>query len=64
MMDIHANPCGLNGFAFLEFSGPDKAAFERQFIHMGFQHTATHKQQNITRYQQGNIQFIIKYQIC
>jgi 4-hydroxyphenylpyruvate dioxygenase len=59
MMDIHANPCGLNGFAFLEFSGPNKAAFERQFIHMGFQHTATHKQEDITRYQQGNIQFII-----
>lgn len=60
-MSIHTqdNPCGLNGFAFLEFSGPDKAVIHNQFIAMGFQHTATHVEQDITRYQQGNIQFII-----
>lgn len=58
-MDKHANPCGLDGFAFLEFSGSDKHAFERQFTNMGFQKTATHKQHDITRYQQGNIEFII-----
>ncbi len=53
------NPCGLNGFAFLEFSGPDKHQLHQQFIQMGFQHTATHAHQDISRYQQGNIQFII-----
>lgn len=53
------NPCGLDGFAFLEFSGPDKNLLHRQFTQMGFQQTATHAREDITRYQQGNIQFII-----
>ena len=58
-MDTLANPCGLNGFAFLEFSGLDKSALEHQFIMMGFQLTATHASQDISRYQQGDIQFIV-----
>lgn len=53
------NPCGLEGFAFLEFSGPDKKIIERQFLEMGFQHTATYIEQDITLYKQGTIQFII-----
>lgn len=58
-MDKNENPCGLDGFAFLEFSGPDSNAFQRQFTRMGFQQTAHHERENITRYQQGNITFII-----
>lgn len=53
------NPCGLEGFAFLEFSGPDENLLHRQFIEMGFQPTTTHLQHNITRYEQGDIQFIV-----
>ena len=53
------NPCGLEGFAFLEFSGPDKMVLHRQFIAMGFQPTATHANVDITLYQQGDIQFIV-----
>jgi len=53
------NPCGLDGFAFLEFSGPDKNRLHQQFTQMGFQHTATHAREDINRYQQGSIQFII-----
>ena len=53
------NPCGLNGFAFLEFSGPDKHLLHQQFTQMGFQQTATHAREDITRYQQGDIQFIV-----
>jgi 4-hydroxyphenylpyruvate dioxygenase len=53
------NPCGLQGFAFLEFSGPDKQPIERQFIDMGFQSIATHASLDITLYQQGDIQFIV-----
>lgn len=59
MTNNQQNPCGLNGFAFLEFSGPDKNLLHQQFIQMGFQQTATHAREDITRYQQGNIQFII-----
>jgi len=53
------NPCGLDGFAFLEFSGPNKDQLHRQFIDMGFQPTHTHTHQDITRYEQGDIQFIV-----
>ncbi len=53
------NPCNLDGFAFIEFSGPDKGLLQKQFTQMGFQHTSTHDSQDITCYQQGDIQFII-----
>ncbi len=52
------NPCGLDGFAFLEFSGPIEL-LQTQFQQMGFQLTAKHSQQSVFRYQQGDIQFII-----
>jgi 4-hydroxyphenylpyruvate dioxygenase len=55
----HDNPCGLNGFAFLEFSGPDKAVLHNQFIAMGFTPIARHATEDITLYQQGDIQFIV-----
>ena len=53
------NPCGLNGFAFLEFSGPDKALLHKQFTEMGFHLASSHKSQDISLYQQGDIQFIV-----
>lgn len=56
------NPCGLDGFAFLEFSGPDQNKLHKQFIEMGFQAIATHKSADITLYKQGNIEFIVNAQ--
>lgn len=53
------NPCGLDGFAFLEFSGPDKNQLYRQFSEMGFEVVATHKTEDISLFQQGQIQFIV-----
>lgn len=58
-MQTNNNPCGLDGFAFLEFSGPDKKCLEKQFIEMGFTLVATHQEQEIALYQQGEIQFIV-----
>lgn len=58
-MQTQNNPCRLDGFAFLEFSGPDKTRLQKQFTQMGFQATAVHKDQDITLYQQGQIQFIV-----
>ncbi|KTC84350.1 4-hydroxyphenylpyruvate dioxygenase [Legionella cincinnatiensis] len=58
-MQQNNNPCGLDGFAFLEFSGPDKTRLHQQFTDMGFQATANHKNQDITLFQQGEIQFIV-----
>lgn len=53
------NPCGLDGFAFLEFSGPDATYLHKQFSQMGFQAIAHHQKEPITLYQQDSIQFIV-----
>jgi 4-hydroxyphenylpyruvate dioxygenase len=53
------NPCSLDGFAFLEFSGPDGKRLHQQFKDMGFLLKAIHGTQDISLYQQGNIQFIV-----
>lgn len=58
-MEGNKNPCGLDGFAFLEFSGPDKTKLHKQFLDMGFHVIATHKHQDISLFKQGNIQFIV-----
>ncbi len=58
MVTAH-NPCELDGFAFLEFSGPHKQRLHEQFKTMGFQAVAKHKTQDITLFKQGNIQFIV-----
>jgi 4-hydroxyphenylpyruvate dioxygenase len=58
-MQTNNNPCGLDGFAFLEFSGPDKNKLHQQFIDMGFEAVATHQDQDITLFKQGEIQFIV-----
>lgn len=52
------NPCGLDGFAFIEFSGPIDL-LQNQFQSMGFQQIARHPQQPVMRYEQGHIQFIL-----
>lgn len=57
--DNAKNPCGLDGFAFLEFSGPDPKMLDKQFIEMGFHQSASHKTENIRLYQQGKVQFIV-----
>lgn len=53
------NPCDLQGFAFLEFSAPDETLLIKQFESMGFQRVATHAEQPIYLYQQGEINFIV-----
>lgn len=58
-MNSNSNPCGLDGFAFLEFSGPDKTQLAQEFSNLGFQLVATHQEQDIDLYQQNNIQFIV-----
>lgn len=53
------NPCQLDGFAFLEFSGPDDNALIRQFSQMGFKHIKTLPDKSVCLMQQGNIDFIV-----
>ena len=54
-----ANPLGLNGFEFVEFTSPDPAAMGRQFEQLGFVPTHRHPTKNITRYKQGRINLMV-----
>ncbi len=53
------NPLGLDGFAFVEFTGPDTAAMARQLEQLGFTAVARHPSKAITRFRQGRIDFLI-----
>jgi len=57
--DNHVNPCGLDGFAFLEFSAPNQEVLHHQFDQMGFSKVAKHKIFDIYLYDQGSIKFIV-----
>jgi 4-hydroxyphenylpyruvate dioxygenase len=56
---IKDNPCGLNGFEFLEFSSPNTDALENQMHALGFSMLAKHRSKEVYLYQQGEINFII-----
>ncbi len=56
---IKENPCGLKGFSFLEFSGPDSNAFHKQFQSMGFTLVSKVENLEISFYKQGDIIFIV-----
>lgn len=55
----HDNPLGLNGFEFVEFTGPDTAAMAQQLELMGFVAASRHPSLDIVRYRQGHINFLI-----
>jgi 4-hydroxyphenylpyruvate dioxygenase len=59
MMTKDDNPLGLKGFEFVEFTGPDPAAFVDIFESLGFTDTATHRSKNMRRYAQGDINFCL-----
>ena len=58
-MTQHDNPLGLDGFEFVEFTGPDPEALAGLFTAMGFTHLADHRSKNVRRYTQGDINFLL-----
>jgi len=58
-MTAHDNPLGLDGFEFVEFTGPDPEALAGLFTAMGFTHVGNHKSKNVRHYAQGDINFIL-----
>ncbi|WP_426263457.1 4-hydroxyphenylpyruvate dioxygenase [Sphingomonas sp. PWP1-2] len=54
-----ANPMGLNGFEFVEFTSPNPEAMADLFVKMGFTHVGNHKSKNVRRYAQGDINFLL-----
>ena len=59
MADLFENPMGLDGFEFVEFSGPDPQLFHDVFTTLGFKAVAKHRSKNVTLYRQGDINFIL-----
>lgn len=58
-MTEFANPMGLDGFEFVEFTSPDPEAMADWFEKLGFTHVGTHKSKNVRHYAQGDINFIL-----
>jgi len=58
-MSMHDNPLGLNGFAFVEFTGPYPDTMADQLEMLGFVAAATHPALAITRFKQGHINFLL-----
>ncbi|MCJ8159704.1 4-hydroxyphenylpyruvate dioxygenase [Sphingomonas sp. LaA6.9] len=56
---VQDNPLGLDGFEFVEFTGPDPQALAGLLTAMGFTHVATHRTKNVRRYAQGDINFLL-----
>ena len=59
MTEQRDNPMGLDGFEFVEFTGPEPEALADLFEWMGFTHVATHRSKNVRRYAQGDINFLL-----
>ena len=59
MENPRENPLGLDGFEFVEFTGPDPQALATLFSAMGFTHLADHRSKNVRRYAQGDINFLL-----
>ena len=58
----HANPMGLDGFEFVEFSAPEKGLLEAVFTTLGFIQVAQHRSKNVDLWRQGDVNFIINYE--
>jgi len=58
-MATRDNPLGLDGFEFVEFTGPDPDALAHLFAAMGFTHLGNHRSKNVRHYGQGDINFIL-----
>lgn len=63
MADLFANPMGLQGFEFVEFSAHEKGLLEKVFGQLGFTEVARHRSKDVTLWRQGDINFIINYQL-
>lgn len=59
MPETETNLLGLDGFAFVEFTGPDTAGMAEQLEAMGFTAVARHPAKSITRYRQGRVDFLL-----
>lgn len=55
----HDNPLGVDGFEFVEFTGPDTPAMIAQLETMGFVQTHINPANGVVRLKQGDISFLV-----
>jgi 4-hydroxyphenylpyruvate dioxygenase len=58
---ITRNPLGLDGFAYVEFTGPDTATMAQQLELLGFTAAARHPSLDVVLYRQGRIRFVVNH---
>ncbi|MEZ5896916.1 MAG: 4-hydroxyphenylpyruvate dioxygenase [Parvularculaceae bacterium] len=63
MADLFENPMGLDGFEFVEFAAAERGLLEDVFSKIGFTHVARHRSKDVDLWRQGDINFIINYEI-
>src|SRR5262249_5651443 len=54
-----ANPLGLDGFEFVEFTSPDPARMTALIEQLGFVAYARHQAKDLVRYKQGRINLLV-----
>lgn len=54
-----ANPCGLTGIDFVEFTGPEPERLERLFVAFGFSKVKRHRSRPVALFQQSDIRFLL-----
>ncbi|KQM54482.1 4-hydroxyphenylpyruvate dioxygenase [Sphingomonas sp. Leaf208] len=62
MADLNAalaNPLGLDGFEFCEFTSPNPDTLARQFESLGFVPSHRHRTKDVIRYKQGRINLLL-----
>ena len=59
MDSIDENPLGLDGFEFVEFTGPDPERMTALIERLGFTAWAKHPSKDIVRYKQGEINLLV-----
>lgn len=63
MADLFDNPMGLDGFEFVEFAAHERGLLEEVFTRIGFTHVAHHRTKDADLWRQGDINFIINYEL-
>ena len=62
MNEVRENPLGVDGFEFVEYAAPQPEMLHQLFRSLGFTPIARHKQQAVTLYRQGDINFLVNEQ--
>ena len=61
-VETTANPMGIDGFEFVEFSAPEAGILEPVFELLGFERIAIHRSKSVELWRQRGINFVVNYE--